>query len=205
MYAIRQEGTGVNVTGPGGISAAIPGLSWADIETLLKERIETREKEALSSRQRATSSGRPAEIEDGPAPAPINPDTGQHKDYWVLPKEERDKGYIRPVRRSYIHVGMRPKYPLRPITAQEKVGHSPDVVMYEEYPATEHPTIGRAWTEKQLKSGCGSLTRMSDSIAETYARNPTYYGATFCCNCGQHFSVGANGEFEWEDGTKVGT
>jgi hypothetical protein len=33
----------------------------------------------------------------------INPDTGQQKGYVVLTPEERAKGFIRPVRRSYIH------------------------------------------------------------------------------------------------------
>jgi hypothetical protein len=33
----------------------------------------------------------------------INPETGQQKDYVVLSKEERDKGFVRPLRRSYAH------------------------------------------------------------------------------------------------------
>lgn len=53
---------------------------------------------------------------------------------------------------------------------------------------------------------CGSVTRMNLIIAETYARNPTFYSGTFCSHCGSHFPVGENGEFVWEDdGTKVGT
>lgn len=53
---------------------------------------------------------------------------------------------------------------------------------------------------------CGIVTRMSQCIAETYARDPFFYGGTFCCGCGAHFAVGMNGEFVWE-GTdqKVGT
>jgi hypothetical protein len=39
----------------------------------------------------------------------INPATGQQKDYVVLDAEERAKGFVRPVRRSYIHVGLDPK------------------------------------------------------------------------------------------------
>ncbi len=35
----------------------------------------------------------------------INPATGQQKGYVVLSAEERAKGYVRPVRRSYVHVG----------------------------------------------------------------------------------------------------
>lgn len=33
----------------------------------------------------------------------INPATGQQKGYVVLSEEERAKGFIRPVRRSYVH------------------------------------------------------------------------------------------------------
>lgn len=53
---------------------------------------------------------------------------------------------------------------------------------------------------------CGVVTRMGITIAETYARDPTFYSGTFCVGCGEHFPVGADGEFVW-DGTniKVGT
>lgn len=88
----------------------------------------------------------------------INPATGQQQDYVVLAEEERAKGFIRPVRRSYVH----------------------------------------------LK--CGTVTRMGQTIAETYARDPGFYSGTFCAGCGNHFPVGADGQFVW-DGTdiKVGT
>jgi len=52
---------------------------------------------------------------------------------------------------------------------------------------------------------CGSVTTMGDSIAQTYAREPQFYGSTYCCTCRMHLPVGANGEFEWLDGSKVGT
>lgn len=105
-----------------------------------------------------TTSGREPEILDGPAPGPIDPNTGMHTDYWVLKPEERAKGFVRPVRNKYIHLV------------------------------------------------CGAVTRMGDALAETYARDPSYYGRTFCVNCKAHFPVGENGEFLW-DGTneKVGT
>lgn len=55
-------------------------------------------------KQRATLSGRPPESPDVPgAPAPIDPATGQHRDYYVLPDEERAKGFVRPVRTSCTH------------------------------------------------------------------------------------------------------
>jgi hypothetical protein len=80
------------------------------------------------------------------------PDTApgpQCKVYLVLSDEEIAKGFVRPVRQSYIH------------------------------------------------TKCGALTKMGLKLAETYASNPKFYGATYCCGCGQHFPVG---EFVW-DGT----
>lgn len=53
---------------------------------------------------------------------------------------------------------------------------------------------------------CGATTSMGVSLAETYARDPGFYGSTFCSRCNGHFPVGAGGQFVWE-GTdeKVGT
>lgn len=58
--------------------------------------------------------------------------------------------------------------------------------------------------------GCGAVTTMNSAIAETYARQPDFYGATYCTGCRMHRPVGAAGEFDWieSDGTtgpKVGT
>ena len=88
----------------------------------------------------------------------IDPLTGQQKGYIVLSAEERAKGFVRPVRHSYVH------------------------------------------------ETCGTVTKMGQPLAETYARQPTFYSGTFCVGCRAHFPVGADGQFLW-DGTneKVGT
>lgn len=44
---------------------------------------------------------------------------------------------------------------------------------------------------------CGVRTRMGQAIAETYARDPNFYGATYCIGCRKHLPVS---EFVW-DGT----
>lgn len=50
---------------------------------------------------------------------------------------------------------------------------------------------------------CGVATTMAAAIAETYARDPHYYGATYCTKCQKHRPVS---EFEWAaDGTPVGS
>lgn len=52
---------------------------------------------------------------------------------------------------------------------------------------------------------CGTTTTMGTAIAETYAREPGFYGATYCVHCGVHRPVGSAGEFIWPDGSRVGT
>lgn len=73
----------------------------------------------------------------------------QAEAYLVLSEEERAKGFVRPLRRSYQH------------------------------------------------DECGAVTTMSVGIAETYARQPSFYGATYCTTCQRHAPVN---EFRW-DGT----
>lgn len=134
------------------------------------------------------------------------PRAGQQKAYVVLSGEERAKGFVRPVRRGYVHVGARPVHPTRPLTAEEQERYAEfGYAAFETYPDGGAVT-GRFWTEGQLNSGCQSVTTMGESLAETYARQPDFYGATFCCACGSHFPVGEHGEFVW-DGTeeRVGT
>lgn len=83
---------------------------------------------------------------------------GQNKKYIVLSDEELSKGFVEPVRDTYIH------------------------------------------------TTCGTETRMSVKIAETYARNPGFYGSTWCHCCVGHFPVGENGQFFWKNSDqKVGT
>ncbi len=170
---------------------------------------------------------------------------GQQNKYVVLSDEERAKGFVRPVRRSYKHVGTRPTYPhhLRDLTPDEQTRLAQyNYSKYEVYPcavvvdpggptpAGGYPSAnerhvedsgsflhhfanadgssvtGRFWTDAQLRSGCGTVTTMAQAIAETYARNPGFYGGTFCVGCGVHLPVGAAGEFVWlDDGSRVGT
>jgi len=49
---------------------------------------------------------------------------------------------------------------------------------------------------------CGTTTWMATSLAETYARDPQFYSGTFCSACKVHKPLD---EFEWMDGTKVGS
>ena len=92
----------------------------------------------------------------------IDEATGMQFSYLVLSDEERDKGFVRPLRTSYQHVV------------------------------------------------CGNTTTMSQAIAETYARDPNFYGGTMCIACHDHFPVGEYGQFVWVEGDtltdiKVGT
>jgi hypothetical protein len=93
-----------------------------------------------------------------PALRNIGPDGMQEK-YLVLSDAERNLGFVRPVRMSYVH------------------------------------------------ERCGTVTTMGRAIAETYARDPKFYGGTFCVGCRDHFPVGPDGEFVWSvprEGTPLG-
>lgn len=70
-------------------------------------------------------------------------------DVYLVLSEERAKGFVRPVRRTYVH------------------------------------------------KACGCATTMGQALAETYARDPKFYGSTYCVKCMKHLPVG---EFVW-DGT----
>jgi len=47
---------------------------------------------------------------------------------------------------------------------------------------------------------CGNTTRMGLVLSETYARDPTFYGSTYCVHCRMHRPVS---EFTWTDGGEV--
>lgn len=49
---------------------------------------------------------------------------------------------------------------------------------------------------------CRTKTIMSRAIAETYARDPKFYGATYCCFCKKHRPVA---EFLWVDRSGITT
>lgn len=162
---------------------------------------------------KCTVSGRPADPNaHSGAPTDEKRPDGQYKDHYVLCETERAKGYVRPVRDSYLHVGTPgPQFLLRDLTEEEKERY-PDYgyVKFEPYPEGHHGSAtGRFWTQVDLDKvgkGCGTLTRMPKACAETYARFPGYYGSTFCCGCGGYFPVGRRGEFVWPGTSeRVGT
>lgn len=94
----------------------------------------------------------------------------QNEVYLVLSKEERNRGFVRPVRQSYVHYYHPDGSPVPVVLTNEDV--------------------------RSLR-GCGALTKMGLGIAETYARDPKFYGSTYCVGCQMHLPVA---EFIW-DGT----
>lgn len=68
----------------------------------------------------------------------------------------------------------------------------------------------RPYRDAYRHQACGQITTMGRALAETYARDPKFYGATYCSTCRGHFPVGERGEFTWyemdgTEGPKVGT
>lgn len=59
---------------------------------------------------------------------------------------------------------------------------------------------------------CGSVTRIGLTIAQTFARQPSFYTRTFCAACRGHFPLKTfdgdaatpRDQFFWEDGSPVG-
>lgn len=101
--------------------------------------------------------------------------TPQADAYLVLSAEERARGFIRPLRNAYVHVGPPPGAEIDPANPV-KHGRTLSV-------------IGDL--------ACGRETRMSWPLAETYARQPDFYGATYCVGCQAHLPVE---EFVWAGG-----
>lgn len=88
-------------------------------------------------------------------------ETGQHKGYIVLCEDERKKGFVRPYRDAYKHVGR----------VEQLVNDAGE--------NTHAPRIG----------GCGTVTTMGRALSETYARDPNFYSATFCVGCNRHLPL----------------
>lgn len=200
--------------GPRRVGVKVNGV-WSDLQPVYHE--------SVIERMRADVTYRPSiEIEDqfkidkktdsgielsGGKPVmqgydEINPETGQQKGYVVLTADERAKGFMRPVRTTYKHVGPSgPTLDLRDLNDEERERYAEfGYVKFEEYPESKSSATGRYWTQAQLDKiggGCGAVTTMAQDLAETYAREPKFYGGTFCANCREHFPVD---EFVW-DGT----
>lgn len=57
----------------------------------------------------------------------------------------------------------------------------------------------RPLRDKYVHKTCGVVTSMHIKIAETYARDPYFYGATYCTHCKKHLPVS---EFVWDYGDR---
>lgn len=61
----------------------------------------------------------------------------------------------------------------------------------------------RPYRDEYRHGACGTVTRMGRALSETYARDPSFYGATYCVGCRMHLDVK---EFAWTaDGATVGS
>lgn len=78
--------------------------------------------------------------------------------------------------------------------------HESYIVLCEEERQKE---FVRPYRDAYRHVSCGTVTTMGRSLSETYARDPKFYGATFCCGCNRHLPVA---EFVWTaDGAEVGS
>lgn len=141
-------------------------------------------------------------------------ETGQHDIYLVLSEEERAKGFVRPIRDTYVHIGRKVESEGEVISLEEAYKNNPGAKEYYnknngygaflKYPEEKSPLVGKYLRQaefdainsaKEFVGGCGTETKMGYALAETYARDPKFYGATFCCHCNRHLPVD---EFIWK-------
>lgn len=135
-------------------------------------------------------------------------ETGQHKGYVVLCEDERKKGFARPYRDAYKHVGAR-------LCGKRMIPEGTNPAIYVCTGEPDHDRECCSWTpvgsvsiavraaDTHMLGGCGSVTTMGRALSETYARDPKFYGTTFCVACNKHLPVA---EFTWtEDGARVGS
>ena len=60
----------------------------------------------------------------------------------------------------------------------------------------------RPYRDRYIHKTCGSETIMGRELSETYARDPHFYGSTYCVHCGMHKPIS---EFSWSiDGVELG-
>lgn len=55
----------------------------------------------------------------------------------------------------------------------------------------------RPYRDAYVHTVCGVVTKMGQALSETYARDPYFYGATYCTSCSKHLPVS---EFVWDKG-----
>ena len=130
----------------------------------------------------------------------------QNEVYLVLSEEERAKGFVRPVRTSYIHVGRDLSYykGIHRMLTEEEQKEPPKYVAVMTVLENEDGTFkgGSYVTTEELEAyqfgkkigGCGGPTTMGLALSETYARDPNFYGSTYCTYCRKHLPVS---EFVW--------
>ena len=133
--------------------------------------------------------------------------------YLILSEEERAKGFVRPVRRVYVHAGKTMSHykGIYRMLTEDEQKEFPDkkyVAVLTVMTKEDGSFLGGTYvTQEELDAyqnnervgGCGYQTWMSDELAETYARDPKFYGSTYCHYCRKHLPVG---EFVW-NGTNI--
>lgn len=125
-----------------------------------------------------------------------NEEVPQNEVYLILSEEERAKGFVRPVRRTYVHIGKNiDTSKMIALTEEQKERYSSEnYIGFIPNEDNNSSITGRLIRKEDLMPGCNVSTTMAIDIAETYARNPKFYGSTYCIYCQKHLRVE---EFVW--------
>jgi hypothetical protein len=146
------------------------------------------------------------------------PDLGevpQNKKYLVLSEEELAKGFIRPVRTTYVHKGRLFDKGIEMLEEPYVSDHNGKtyvaiaaVLLNEDGSRKGGAYLTQEELDQHRKTGgyvggCGVETVMGLKLAQTWARDINFYGATYCCGCNKHIGVH---EFLWsDDGEMLGS
>lgn len=128
--------------------------------------------------------------------------------YLVLSEEERAKGFVRPVRTAYVHIGRSLSHykGIHRMLSEDEQKEYPDkkyVAVMTSLEKEDGSFLGGSYvTQEELEAyqfgkrigGCNFPTSMGIALAETYARDPNFYGSTYCSFCRKHLPVS---EFRW--------
>lgn len=117
---------------------------------------------------------------------------------------------VRPLLRTYTHVGIPISPKLRDLTPEEMILYSEyNYYKFEEFGPEKFPRTGSFWKKEKFERvhfGCGADTTICLDIAVNYANNPNYYKTAYCSKCMNYFKVGEFGSFVWKDSViRVGT
>lgn len=83
------------------------------------------------------------------------------------------------------------------VDSEPRAQHDTYLVLSEEERAQG---FTRPLRRSYVHDKCGVETKMGLELCETYARDPSFYGSTYCVGCRMHLPVA---EFKWSEDNQI--